>query len=543
MSTSSSTTDDANHLLGEVGMEKEDSCNISGITTMTNDGTPVVGFSPTTTSLSLTRKLNIDEVLELVGEYGTYQRILNVIFGLMEIPYVFIVYIMFFTALPPNWRCVSNSTQCTLNGTFANDDEYRCNIPRSEWEYVQPNSFSMIVAYDLGCDREWLVYLSTSIIFFGALFGFIILNWISDNYGRKKVVFVSYLFSNLANVLSAFMPSVELFIVFRFVAGFFMVGANCFIMISEVVGGKYRAPAGNIIWLFYTAALCLLSFKAYLIDSWKMLFFYGSIPYLVMMFVYKFVPESVRWLRLKGRVNDALVIIQNIGKVNGKILDVNVTLSVPPVKKTVTSPLDIFHSKKMILNTIILFFAFLVNANVYFGLSLAADDLGVGSVYLNFVLVSLVEFPADLLAIVFCNKFGRKKASTLPLILAGVLTLVVSSIPPTSTSRIVVGMFGKLFITISFNSISTWVVEIYTTNIRSEALGLMGISSTIGGASAPWIAKGLRKVKPNLPFHIMGTLGLVAGIVSFVLPETNGVVMKDNVIEAHEEVEDGIRLK
>lgn len=538
------TTDDAKHLLGQVGMEKEDGSNGGKTTAMTLDETPVVGYSSTSPApSSIMKKLNIDEVLELIGEYGQFQRILNVIFGLMEIPYVFTVYIMFFTALPPDWRCVSNSTHCTLNGTFTSDDEYRCHIPRSEWEYVQPKSYSMIVAYDLGCDREWLVYLSTSIIFFGALFGFIILNWISDNYGRKKILFVSYLVSNIANGISAFMPSIELFILFRFVAGFFMVGANCFIMISEVVGGKYRAPAGNIVWLFYTAALCLLPLKAYLIDSWQMLFFYGSIPYLVMLIVYKFVPESVRWLRLKGRVDDALVIIRKIGKCNGKVLDPNVTLSVPPAKKSITNPLDIFHSKKMTLNTIVLIFAFMVNANVYYGLSLAADELGVGSVYSNFVLISLVEFPADLLAILFCNKFGRKKASTLPLILAGVLTLVVSAIPPTSTARIVVGMIGKLFITVSFNSISTWVVEIYATNIRSEALGLMGIFSTIGAASAPWIARGLRKVKPNLSFHIMGTLGLVAGIVSFILPETNGVVMKDNAIEAQEEMDEGMQMK
>ena len=488
------------------------------------------------------RKLNVDDILKLVGEYGTFQRILTLIFGFMEIPYVFVVYIMIFVAQQPEWRCVSNSTLCTLNGTFASENEFRCHIPRTEWEFVQPKSYSMIVTYDLHCDTEWLVFLSTSIIFIGAMFGAVILSWISDNYGRKKLLFVSYFFGHFANFLSAFMPTIALFILFRFIAGFLMVGANCFIMISEIVGGKYRAPAGNFIWLFLTAGLCLLPLQAYLIDSWKMLIVAGSVPYLVMVFTYRFVPESVRWLRLKGRVDEALVIIRKIGKRNGKDLDPNVTLSIPPVKKNVSNPLDVFQSKKMALVTVVLLVAFFVNALVYFGLSLVADHLGAGSLYSKFVLVSLVEFPGDLLAIFLCNKFGRKKASTLPLVLAGVLTLIIPSIPNTWTLRIVVGMFGKLFMTISFNSISTWVVEIYTTNIRSEALGLMGIASTMGGASAPWIANGFKKVQPNLPFYIMGSLGLGAGILCFVLPETNGVALKESVLEGQEQ-DNGIQLK
>ena len=41
---------------------------------------------------------------------------------------------------------------------------------------------------------------------------------------------------------------------------------------------------------------------------------------------------------------------------------------------------------------------------VYYGVALAADDLG-GEIYRDYIVASLVEFPAVLLAIYLCNRW------------------------------------------------------------------------------------------------------------------------------------------
>ena len=41
---------------------------------------------------------------------------------------------------------------------------------------------------------------------------------------------------------------------------------------------------------------------------------------------------------------------------------------------------------------------------VYYGVSLAADDLGGSNRYVNYILSSLVDFPAVLVAIYLCNR-------------------------------------------------------------------------------------------------------------------------------------------
>ncbi|XP_066923418.1 solute carrier family 22 member 3-like [Clytia hemisphaerica] len=402
----------------------------------------------------------------------------------------------------------------------------------------------MIVQYNLDCDRSWLINLSTSMIFIGGLFGSIILNWLSDNFGRKKVTFISFFMILFTKLLSAYMPDSSLFITLRFLTGFFVGGIGSFVMITEVTGEKWRPFAGNLLWIFYAIALCILPLKAYFIDSWKVLVVVCSAPYLILLLTYRLVPESVRWLRLKGKSEEAVNIFKRMAKWNGKELDPALQLSKGNASKEMSSPLDLFRPKKVAINTFIFIFGCYTNALVYYGISLAADDIGVDSIYLSFFLVSLVEFPANFLATYCCNRFGRRNSSSIPLVIAGLLTLSIS-FTSTKVIRICLGMLGKLFVTLSFDAIATLLVEVYPTNIRSEAFGIINIAVYIGGASAPWVAKGFLKVLPGLPFIVMGVLGIVAGFVNHFLPETKGVEMKESIeeTEAHAQEINDIELQ
>ena len=165
--------------------------------------------------------LNIDGLLRMVGEFGKFQICLDAIFCFLIIPSSFQSLIMYFAALQPEWRCVANSTWCHLNGTFTSKNELRCKIPRTEWEFTQPKEYSIVTEFDIYCDKDWAIYMSTSIFFIGSLVGSIVLGWISDNYGRKNILFVSFLILLLSGLFAPFMPSLEMFLFCRFLVGFF----------------------------------------------------------------------------------------------------------------------------------------------------------------------------------------------------------------------------------------------------------------------------------------------------------------------------------
>ena len=53
-------------------------------------------------------------------------------------------------------------------------------------------------------------------------------------------------------------------------------------------------------------------------------------------------------------------------------------------------------------------------------------------------------------------------------------------------------------------------------------MGLLQISSRIGAASAPWVAKGLKPVHRYAPFLVMGISSFIATVLMLVLQETKG---------------------
>ena len=475
------------------------------------------------------RALNIDNILKIVGEFHCYQWILDTIFVIMVIPRTYMILIMYFAALKPDWKCVKNSTLCPYNATRLSSDNSRCSMLRSEWEYTEKKDFSIVTEFDIYCDREWLIQLTTSITFLGWGLGAIILGWVADSYGRKSVLFPSMIGCLSVGFVAAFMPNIELFIVCRFIIGFFLPGTSLqmFIIISEFVGEKRRPLAGIILFVAFVTSLCLQALQAYFIRSWKLLFIVCTAPYAFIPLFWKFVPESIRWLRLKGKSDEAMELLHRIGQRNNRPLPDDVCLE-PIDQQDSThkvSPLDLFRGVNIAIKSIIQGYNWLIFGMVYYGLSLASSDLG-GSLYRNYVLLSIVEFPAALLSIVGCDYFGRKKTVMHCCLIGSITCIIIGVIPRTENgiiARIAIAMVSKLFISASFDGVYTWAVEIYPTSIRSEGMGFLQITSRIGAASAPWVAKSLLKLHSNLPFYVMGGLALLSSLVMILLPETKGM--------------------
>ena len=499
--------------------------------------------------LGMKRVVSIDEMLSIIGPFNRFQWILDAMFCIMIFPQTLQVLIMYFAALSPTWKCVSNSTICNTTGTFPSDDDRRCNMSRTEWEFTVPKSFSIVTQFELYCEKEWIAPISISFLFLGWGIGAIVLGWVADNFGRKSVLFPSLATLMFIGFVNSFVDNIIIFILCRFFVGFCIPGivVQMFVLISELVGSKQRPFAGIIIWFFFALALCLLGLQAYLIQEWKKLFIISSAPYFFVLLFYKFVPESVRLLRLKGKIKEMNRVLERIAYWNRKTIPDDVQVStVDDTKDNKSNPLDIFKPCSVAISSLIQGFAWLVDGMVYYGLSLASDDLG-GSLYRNYVLVSAVEFPAVLLACYLCEKFGRKKTVIVPMLLGGIACTLIAFLPPegnTKIARVCMGMIGKFFISLSFDSIYTWSVELYSTDLRSQGMGFLQVTCRIGAATSPWVAKGLKKFNETVPFITMGVVTLIAGGFLFFLPETKGrAIVERKDPETHKLQTQGHKLK
>lgn len=474
---------------------------------------------------------NIDEALKLIGEFGRCQIWVLAILCALMIPATFQYLITYFIAHSPPWRCKENSTTCLIKGIIKSSSyenySIRCNISRSEWEFTEPDDYSIVTQFNLYCEREHLIFIATSLFFVGMAIGAILCGWMSDKYGRKRIVMPCTVSAFLVAFLSSFSPNFWVFGITRLLLGFFAPGTTVmfFIIASEMVGPKFRPLAGIMLWLFFTLSLIIVGFVAMHVRTWKMLMIYSTAPYLILLPLLFFIPESLRWLHVTGRLNEVNVLIKKTAEVNRKHIEEAIVVMPPQVVNHDINPLLLFRNLMTALKTMNIGLAWLVIGLVYYGISLAANDL-TGSMYRDYILSSLVEFPAAILAIVFSMYLGRRCSTIVPMFLGGLSCALVSAVEEDNSvqgltyARLTLGLVGKLLLTLAYDVIYTWTVELYPTQIRTEAMAFVQITSRIGGGVSPFIAKGLQKYSKRLPFIVMGMISIISACLLCFLPET-----------------------
>lgn len=141
--------------------------------------------------------------------------------------------------------------------------------------------------FDLVCDKAWLLALSGSSVFIGWGVGSIIMGYFSDTFGRKAVLIPTMFIDLLCILLHAFIESIYLLILVRFVMGVFHAGPaiNNFILVVELVGPNYRVLAANCNNLTWIIGSAIMTIKAYFINDWRLLCIALSAPYFVCIII------------------------------------------------------------------------------------------------------------------------------------------------------------------------------------------------------------------------------------------------------------------
>jgi len=164
---------------------------------------------------------------------------------------------------------------------------------------------------------------------------------------------------------------------------------------------------------------------------------------------------------------------------------------------------------------------------IYFGINLSTSYLS-RNFYLDFTLVFFVEIPAAYAATIFCNRYGRKPTTVVSIFLCLIALIVITSLSCESETksygivRSIFGVSAKFFITVAFNAVYLLAIENYPTSIRSQALCLMNVFLLLAAVCSPWMALGLHKVNPYLPFVVMSFICLCNGLTSLLTTETRG---------------------
>jgi len=176
---------------------------------------------------------------------------------------------------------------------------------------------------------------------------------------------------------------------------------------------------------------------------------------------------------------------------------------------------------------------------VYYGLGLNAGSLP-GDIFVNNVINGVFEIASYAFCMFAIDRVGRRRLMCGCLWTAGLGLLCSALIIEFShksemllTVAKVFAFVGKFGISGSFAVVINFTTELYPTSIRSIAVGTCSMSSRVAGILCPYIIL-LKHYASWLPNIVFATCGIMAGILSMLLPETNGHKMLDSLEEAEQ---------
>lgn len=160
----------------------------------------------------------------------------------------------------------------------------------------------------------------------GSIPGAMAAGWLSDRFGRKKMLFLCALLFAVSGLLSALPNVLPEFLIARFIGGL-GIGASsmiCPVYIAEIAPEKWRGRLGTLFQLGIVTGIFLTLFVNKLVQGfgnevwdtsrgWRWMLGLEAVPALVFLGLLTAVPESPRWLVQQGRETEAGGILERAG--------------------------------------------------------------------------------------------------------------------------------------------------------------------------------------------------------------------------------------
>ncbi|KAK3097599.1 hypothetical protein FSP39_011292 [Pinctada imbricata] len=310
----------------------------------------------------------------------------------------------------------------------------------------------------------------------------------------------------------------------------------------ELVGASKRIIAGTVILLVYCAGEFILVILAYFLRDWRWLQLTVAVPMIIPLIYWwpRILPDSVRWLVSRGRMDEAMTIIQRAARINNRPLPKTLKLK---FKEEEISNIQIIKqlisSRKLLIYWTIVSSNWFVIAFTYYGIKLNIGELG-GDLYVSFTLVTVAE-TLGYLFVSAMDLVGHKRLLMIVMV-STCVAFVISIFPILYAEKslewmiVLLALIGKLFISAAFGMIFVYTGEIFPTVVRSFTLGSCTIFARIGGICSPYLYELTDgKMKKALPLILYSVTIIIVTLLTIFLPETNRRILPDHIKESETE--------
>ena len=395
----------------------------------------------------------------------------------------------------------------------------------------------------------------------GSIIGVLFAGILSDKLGRKLTMVISAILFSASALGCALCTDFTQLVVYRIIGGvgIGVVSIVSPLYISEVSVAQYRGRLVSLYQLAVTVGFLgaylvnyqLLAWsesgallgvpllnKIFITEVWRGMLGMETLPAILFFIIIFFIPESPRWLIVRGQERRAINILERI--YNSITEATNQLKETQSVLTAETSSEWSLLMKPGILKAVIIgvCIAILgqfmgVNAVLYYGPSIFENaGLSGGDSLFYQVLVGLVNTLTTVLALAIIDKVGRKKlvyygvsGMVVSLILIGLYFLFGDSLGVSSLFLLVFFLFYVFCCAVSICAVVFVLLsEMYPTKVRGLAMSIAGFALWIGtyliGQLTPWMLQNLTPAGTFFLFAVMCVPYML--IVWKLVPETTG---------------------
>ena len=400
----------------------------------------------------------------------------------------------------------------------------------------------------------------------GSIVGVLFAGILSDKLGRKLTMVISAVLFSTSALGCALSADFTQLVIYRIIGGvgIGVVSIVSPLYISEVAVAQYRGRLVSLYQLAVTVGFLgaylvnyqLLAWaesgtqlsvdwlnKVFITEVWRGMLGMETLPAILFFIIIFFIPESPRWLIVRGKELKAVNILE---KIYNSITEAKSQLK--ETKSVLTSETRSEWSllmkpgifKAVIIGVCIAILGqFMgVNAVLYYGPSIFENaGLSGGDSLFYQVLVGLVNTLTTVLALVIIDKVGRKKlvyygvsGMVVSLILIGLYFLFGDSLGVSSLFLLVFFLFYVFCCAVSICAVVFVLLsEMYPTKVRGLAMSIAGFALWIGtyliGQLTPWMLQNLTPAGTFFLFAVMCVPYML--IVWKLVPETTGKSLEE----------------
>jgi MFS family permease len=350
--------------------------------------------------------------------------------------------------------------------------------------------------------------LTVSVWLIGIMVGAVVFGYFSDRYGRKPIFILTLLWYSFFTLLCAFSTNIWIFIFLRFMAAVGIGGEYAAVssIVVEFIPKKTRGRINAFIMSMWplgaigSALLVMFVVKLFPTSlAWRFGFLLAVVLSIFALVIRRYVPESPRWLKDRGRNDAAEAVVGTAEKEVMRLKGLSDLPSVEPIsleRRTQT----VFQQTRELFTTYPL--------RIFIGSSMnfAQVALGYGSIaYASLVLFPMTKTPPEdvpfyfmiaftcaflggLTSMALVDTLGRKVSALLSYFsyFPAILSMLWVDSPKTALLSLCLMQYAY-----TWGWVTEYVIksEIFPTRIRAAGIGWATFFGRIGGIiAAPILA-------------------------------------------------------